>query len=88
MQSECVGKEEARELRVQAGNANLRSLDICDKLSGVNSDRWVCTLQTTFTVDPLSYSEYSWEAPKYRSEHLIKGNRAVYIRAKFTKMKA
>ena len=37
-----VGKEEARELRVRAGNANLKSLDICDKLSGVNSDR--CSL--------------------------------------------
>ena len=34
-----VGEEEARELRVQAGNANLKSLDICDKLSGTVPDR-------------------------------------------------
>ena len=78
MQSECVGKEEARELRVQAGNANLKSLDICDKLSGVNSDRWVCG---QLSHRPLchNYSEYSWEVRRYRSEHLIKGNGAVYI---------
>ena len=38
-QSGDVGREEARELRVQAGNANLKSLDVCDKLSGVYSDR-------------------------------------------------
>ena len=43
-----VGEEEARELRLHAGNANLKSLDVCDKLGGVVPDR----LNSTH---PLSY---------------------------------
>ena len=38
-QSSGVGEEEARELRVHACNANLKSLDLCDKLSGTVPDR-------------------------------------------------
>ena len=38
-QSTEVGEEEARELRVHAGNANLRSLDVCDKLGGIVADK-------------------------------------------------
>ena len=37
--AEDVGEEEARELRIHAGDANLKSLDVCDKLSGVVADR-------------------------------------------------
>lgn len=34
-----VGEEEAWELRLQAGSANLKSLDVCDKLGGLVADR-------------------------------------------------
>ena len=39
--SDEVGEEGARELRLHAGNAYLRSLDVCDKLGGLVPDRWV-----------------------------------------------
>ena len=39
--SDEVGEEGARELRLHAGNAYLRSLDVCDKLGGVVPDKWV-----------------------------------------------
>ena len=41
-----VGEEEARELRLQAGNANLKSLDVCDKLGGVVPERWVTAVHS------------------------------------------